>query len=173
MQDKIIEMLARGYSAAVVSSALGVTESYISQLQADQNIRDQIATKRMAALTAKAETDDSIDELENKALARMHQLIPLVTKPMEALRIFQVANTATRRAAPTLATEAQGVTVVLNLPEAAAVQFKLSTDKQVVEVDGRSLSSMPSKQLTAKLQAQKMLVNMTTPKLQVRNVHEL
>lgn len=186
-RDKVIEMLSRGYSHSVVAAAVGCTDGYISQLVSEDEVRSTISSKRLALLERHVDTDDSVDDLEVTALRKLHQLMPSIVDPMKALRIFQVANSAKRKTVePTATGDSKGVTVVVNLPAVAMTQFKLSTDKQVVEVDGRSMTTLPSNILTRKLAERKEAVPQITdatsaeallsqvasgtPILQVRNV---
>jgi hypothetical protein len=186
-RDKIIEMLSRGYSQTVVSAAVGCTDGYISQVVADPEVRDLISAKRLEVLSRRVEADDSIDDLETKALKRLHQLIPMIIKPMEALRVFEVANKATRKTKEPVSADTRGTIVNIVMPEIAAVHFKLSSDRQVVEVEGRSMATLPSQQLNQKLSerqiarvpqitdassALEMLnkIQIGVPKQQVRNV---
>jgi len=150
-RDKVIEMLSRGYSQAVVAAAVGCDDSYISQILADTETRDLISARRLSVLESRVEVDDSIETLEKQALARVKQLLPLVTKPMEALRIFEVMNKAEKKTKDPVEQEAKSQVVNITLPQVAAVAFKLSPDRQVVEIEGRSMATLPSQQLNAKL----------------------
>ena len=157
MQEKVVELLGRGYSQAVVASAVGVTDGYIAQLVSQPEIRDQVAALRLQHVHAQVELDDGVDSLEKLALEKMHHMLPYVTKPMEAIRIYQIANAAKRRSAETSGTtETKAPIVQLILPNVMAVQFKLSTDRQVVEINGKSMSALPSAVLNKKLEERKL-----------------
>jgi predicted transcriptional regulator len=151
--NKIIEMVSRGYAQNIVASACGVSDSYISQLLSDPEVREQVSAKRLETLGNRAATDDSVDSLETKALDRLHQLMPMITDPMKALRVYQVANGAKRKThEPEQAGDKHGTIVNITLPEVAEVHFKLSSRQQVVEVDGRSTATLPSNVLTKRLE---------------------
>lgn len=157
--DKIIELLGRGYSATVVASAVGCDDSYISQLTAQPEVREAIANLRLKHVAGSVALDDSVDELEKDALARLHKLLPFVTKPMEAVRIYQIANSATRRSTQVAgATAPQAQLVQISLPNIMAVQFKLSSDKQVVEINGKSMAALPSALLNKRMEERKSAV---------------
>jgi hypothetical protein len=68
---------------------------------------------------------------------------------MEALKHFQVLNAARRKSDVHASAHVPTSTVVqLQLPQAATVQFKLTTDRQVIEIDGRSMVTMPAQRVT-------------------------
>lgn len=153
MQDKIIELLGRGYAQTIVASAVGCDESYISQLVSQPEVRDQISALRLTHVHASVALDDGVDDLEARALDKMHQMLPFITKPMEAIRIYQIANAAKRRSSEvSSAVESKAPIVQFVLPSVMAVQFKLSSDKQVVEINGKSMSALPSARLNKQLE---------------------
>lgn len=153
MRDKIIEMLGDGYSQTVVAAAIGVSDSYISQLVAEPEVAELIQAKRVAKLDGVKAHDDGIDSLEKDALAKMHRLLPFVTKPMEVVRIFEAANSAKRKHEQTGPQNVVPTTTIVQvqLPAAALSHFKISTDRQVVEVEGRSMNTLPAKNLNEQL----------------------
>lgn len=157
MQEKIIELLGSGLSPTTVAAAVGCTPSYITQLLSQEEIAKQVAELRIAATVQYVEHDKKVDSLEENALKKMHQLLPMVTRPMEALRIFQIANAAKRKTegADAAAHRPVAQVVNINIPAAAAVAFKLSPDRQVVEIEGRSATSMSAQELNRQLAARR------------------
>lgn len=154
MEDKIIELLGRGYSQTVVASAVGCEDSYISQLMAREDIRSQVATLRLQHVAGHVEMDDSVDSLEAKAMEKLQHLLPFVTKPMDALRIYQVANAAKRKTEGATATntESRAPVVQVSIPVHVAMQFRLDSSKQVVEINGKSMAALPSATLNKRLE---------------------
>ena len=57
VEDKIIELLGRGYSQTVVASAVGCDDSYISQLMAKEEVRNQVATLRLQHVAVHVEME--------------------------------------------------------------------------------------------------------------------
>ena len=153
MKEQIIELLGKGLTATQVAMAVGCDDSYISQLLADPDTKTAVETKRATNLTHYVEHDSRVDKAEEAALERMENLLPFVTKPSEAARIFSVLNGAKRRAATAgPASSAPARTVTLQLPESSSISFTLSHDKQVIEIEGRSLATMPAKNLAQRLE---------------------
>jgi hypothetical protein len=157
VRDKIIDLLSQGLPQGVVAKACGVDDSYVSQLMADEDIRTQVITAKTKKVEDGVKVDNRIENIESLALERMENLLPYVTKPMDLARIFQVVNGAKKRTAELtgLNTNPTAPLVQINISMEAATQFKLSSDKQVVEVDGRSMATLPARMLSEKLAERK------------------
>lgn len=159
-RERVKALLSSGVSQAQAASAIGVEESYVSQLMAEDEFRREVQEGRAGLAIKHVETDKSIDEIESKAWKKVDALLPLQTDLMKVLKVAQIANAAKRKAEAAAAVNAQPATVVaLNLPNVQAVQIVLSTDRQVVEVAGRPLQTLPSSSV------QKLLQDRRTTKL--------
>jgi hypothetical protein len=66
MQAKILDMLGNGLSPEVVSSALGISPSYISQLVSTEEFSRQVAELRFINLQANTVRDRKYDSLEDQ-----------------------------------------------------------------------------------------------------------
>lgn len=153
MKDRIIEMLGNGIPATAVAAALGCTDSYISQLLTEDGVVEQVQALRAVKFQEYAEQDARLETAEQKALNKIESLIPYITKPSEAARVYGILNAAKRKTGVHATQNSQvGTVVQLNLPQAAVVSFTLTSDKQVVEVEGRSMVTMPAKSLAARLE---------------------
>jgi hypothetical protein len=174
MKEKIVEMLGAGVTPTQVALACGVSDSYISQLLADENIATEVAEKRTVRAAAFVESDASLDSDEEIARSAVRRNLDHgFLKPMETLRHFQVLNAARRKSDSHAGAQVPTSTVVqLNLPAAAAVQFRLTVDRQVIEVDGRSMTTMPAQRVTKMLRekkAQEMLqTSLEGPKMTIK-----
>lgn len=149
MKQKLLELLGSGISQEAAANAVGCTPAYISQLMADEEFRASVVTRRVAALQAATERDGEYDSLEDELLAKLKKSLPLIIKPGEVLRAIQVINAAKRRGVAAADHAPQGgVNLVrLNLPKQLTIQFTMNATKEVVQVEGRELITMPSKQL--------------------------
>jgi hypothetical protein len=153
MKDRIIEMLGKGITAVQVASAVGCDESYVSQLLAEEGVLEKITQAKAEHFSKYVEQDQCIDDAEAEALKKVAYLVPFITKPAEAVRVFAVLNAAKRRTSDNLnAANAIAATVSLDLPAAARVRFTLTADKQVIEIEGRSMATLPAKSLAARLE---------------------
>lgn len=164
MKDKILELLGAGLTQVQVSHAVGVDESYISQLMSDEDFVAAVQELRSKKAGDLVEHDGRIDTLEQAALTRISEAIPFM-KPMDALKTFHTLNNAKRKTGLNHGVQQTPSQIaVLQLPENATVIFQLSTDNQVVSVAGRSVATLPSANVTSMLrkkQAEEQLVKLT------------
>jgi DNA-binding CsgD family transcriptional regulator len=165
-EEQVFNLLASGLNAAMVASTLSLSESYISQLLSNSEFRDRVTAARLAKNKGLVERDDKLELTESKALERLAQLLPMVTKPLEAAKIYQTLNSAKRTTSiPANSSNAGGATVVLNLPKNSSVQFTLAHDtNQVLEVDGRSMAPLPASRVK-ELMTEKSMVRIAQSKL--------
>lgn len=153
MKERIIEMLGQGLSATQVASAVGCDDSYISQLLSDENISAQVQALRAENFSKYVDQDQRLDEAESKALDKLATLAEFITRPSEAARVYSILNAAKRRTVDQVNQQhAVAQTVSLELPAAARVRFTLTSDKQVIEIEGRSMTTMPARNLAARLE---------------------
>jgi len=167
-QERIQELLGAGVSQVQAALAVGVDESYVSQLMAEENFRAAVVAKRAESAALRAGTDKSIDSIEDKAWKKIEQLIPLETNLMKLLKVATAANAAKRGTSrDATAGNNAGTVVNITMPQSALVEFKMTTDKQVVEIDGRSMNTMSSAKVQAALRERqaKELVQDVTPQV--------
>ena len=151
MQEKIIELLGRGITPTQVASAVGCDASYVSQIAAAA--ADRIVALRADHFSRFSDQDATLDAAEADALAKVAHLVQYITRPGEAINAYKVLNMARRRTSGPAQTEAPTQTLILDLPEASRVRFTVSADRQVIEIEGRSLTTMPAKTLASRLEA--------------------
>lgn len=149
MKDKILDLLGANVPPVSVAQAVGCEESYISQLLAEEEFYKQVLEKRAVRASKQVKHDGSIDEAEESALRMVRRNVESgLLKPMEAVKHFAVLNSARRRSDVGMTnSQPTNVVVNLNLPAAAVIQFKLSVNKEVIEVDGRSMTPLQSKEV--------------------------
>lgn len=153
---RILEMLGNGLSPTVVSSALGVSESYISQLLSEESFAHQVTTLRYTNLQAATVRDRSYDAIEDALITKMTDLLPMMYKPMEVLRAITVINAAKRRGADAPENTVINQTIVqLTLPTAITSRFVTNSNNQVIEAGEQELITIAAPSLTSKLDALK------------------
>ncbi len=157
MEDRIIELLGSGVPPSVVATTVGCDPSYISQLMDREEVAARVAELRAEKAAEHIQHDENIHDLEKMALERIGKLLPMQTDLMKVTKVFQVLNSAKKSSDHGVLgnSNAPGTIVTLELPAAAHVTFKLTPDKQVVEVQGRSMVPMPSHMVAAKLREKK------------------
>lgn len=153
MDDRIIQLLKHGIPPSAVARAVGVDPSYISQLMSDEGIRTEVAEARVGDVEKGVTVDKYITDLEEAALERLNGLVPYCSKPAELLRIFEVMNGAKKRTSEVtgLNQNSTAPLVQINISQQAAVALRISQDNQVIEIDGRSMATLPGKTLVRQL----------------------
>lgn len=156
-QLRILELLGTGLSPEIVASAAGVTPSYISQLLSEESFSKQVTQLRFDNLQAASTRDRAYDDIEDKLIEKMRDLLPMMYKPLEVLRAITVINGAKRRGAAAPENIHINNTVVnLTIPNQILQRFIVNATNQVVEVSGnemtnsQTLVTMPSSQLLGK-----------------------
>lgn len=162
-QGKILELLGNGLSPEIVSSHVGVSPSYISQLLSEEQFASRVTALRFQNLQAATERDRKYDHLEDRLLERMQDLLPLMYKPMEVLRAITTINGAKRRGATAPEnTHINNTVVNLTIPIQTINKFSVNSSNQVVEITAQqgaaqqgaksqTLVTMPSAQLLSKV----------------------
>ena len=150
------EMIKPGATATSVAELLGVTPSAISQaLDASPELKQEILEAKVAKNGIGEALDAAYDKLELKALKKLGQQIDWVQKPMEVAKILQTLNAAKRRGTGGTGQEREvgREVVALQLPKEFVKKLKIGTEGQILEADGRVLSTMPALQVGKMLAA--------------------
>lgn len=144
-KDKALELLGAGLPNVVVANALGVSESLVSQWLSVDEFAVQVQQRKIQVLTEAKNRDSKWNTLEDKLLERLEELLPMLSNPMAVVQALRTVNGAVRRAAPQeLGATAQATHVHLHMPALIAAKFTVNGNNQVVEVDGRNVSTMPA-----------------------------
>lgn len=154
-KERILNLLGSGLDSAVVASAVGVTPGYVSQLLADQDFASKVIERRTIELTRAKGLDDSWDEIEERLLDKIKDLIPFLTKPRDLIQLLVYANNAKRKTTLTAGAGAggqEGNTVTVNLPQIVINQYKITMAGGMTEVAGRTLDIMKSSDLMKSLE---------------------
>jgi len=169
-QQRILEMLGNGLAPAVCASALGVSESYISQLLADPEFARQVTERRYTNLQAATVRDRTYDSIEDELIEKMKDMLPLMYKPMEVLRAITVINQAKRRGADAPSNTVINQTIVqLTLPGVISNKFVKDINNQVIEAGEQQLVTIGSKNLTSQLEQYKTKAGTLSQPLGIQN----
>lgn len=154
MKERILEMLGNGVPQVAVAAALGVSESYISQLMGDPEFAEEVALRRFQQLQAHTARDSKYDSIEDKLLEKLEHALPQLMKPGEITGVLKVINAAKRRGVVQQELPVgQSQTVVLNIPQVLVNKFSTNIQQQVIEVAGKPLLTIPAEQLLKKVGA--------------------
>lgn len=153
LQLKGLELLGSGISPVVVATTLGITEGAVSQWLSQKEFAEQVTARRFNNMQKHSARDAKWDELEDKLLQKMQDLIPFMFKPMEIFRALQLANSAKRRgpSAPEN-THIANTVVNLQIPVQIVQKFTKNADNQVIE-----LTAAPVKQSLVTIDSNSLL----------------
>lgn len=143
-KERALIMLGGGAPAHIVAQALGVTESAISQMLAEEEFAQQVSDLRYKSLTRHTALDDKYTSLEEKLVEKVEKLLPLMTKPRDVVATLTAINNTKRRGAQVMNGATQGSKVVsLTIPVTIAHKFVSNVNNQVIEVqDGEESRSL-------------------------------
>lgn len=144
-EERALSLLGAGVTPEQVASALGVTVSRISQLCSDPEFTARVAELRFEALNKHNERDNRYDTLEDRLIAKLEDLLPLMMRPMEVLKSIQVINGAKRRgqSAPDQTINQQTVVSIV-MPTTIVNKFVTNINNQVVKAGAQDLLTIQS-----------------------------
>lgn len=144
-EDRAAALLGSGIKPEIVASSLGVSHARISQLMSDEAFASRVAELRYQNLAKHNERDDKADSLESRILERLEEEMPIVHRPMELLKMYQVLNAAKRRGAstPEAIVEKQSI-VQLVVPIQIINKFQSNAQGQVTVVGDTDLLTIQS-----------------------------
>jgi transcriptional regulator with XRE-family HTH domain len=146
-KEHAIALLAQGIPTSQVAAACGVSDAYISQLKADDEVQSQILAKQAAHTSADLEFDQTLEDAEALALDKIKKNLPFANMG-QALAAFRVLNGARRRKDEIAQTDnSVSLTVNLTLPAAALPRYITNSSNEIVEVEGKTMISASAKTL--------------------------
>lgn len=152
-QRQILDLLGQGLSHAVVASAVGCSPGLITQLMSSEIFSNEVALARSTALTAATKRDRSIEKIEDKLINKLDSLIPYITKPMEVVSALAAVNKMERRGTRSEQSHVINQTIVnLQLPTQLQQRFTKNIAGEVIEVEGKTLTTMPAATLLKQLE---------------------
>jgi predicted transcriptional regulator len=144
--ETVVACLRNGFSESQIASSLNVTQSAISQFIQEHGLQS------IAAQNSKFETMDSkLNDLEDCILDKLSQTLKYtVLPPMHLAKIYQTVNSAKRRSMNDGAVihNHNNVNLVqLNLPTHVKVKVGINSRNEVIDIEGRAITSLPSGKL--------------------------
>jgi len=150
-RERIINFLCHGVPTQQIADAVGCEPSYVSQIKADPEVQEIVASKLVAATEDDIKHDSIMDRAEHMALERLEKTLPFANFG-QTLAAFKILNSAERRQAKSTA-PAGGVvnnlTVNLTLPSAALPNYVRNSKNEIIEVEGKTMISATAKSLDA------------------------
>lgn len=152
----LARLLAANHSHADIARMLGVTQSAITQAAAAEDVK--FLQEQIAASSDAQQFDDRYDSLESKALGLLEQKLAFEGHGMklrELSQTVQLLNGLKRRANAQYNPAQVQATVQLTLPVQIINQVVVSPQQEIVEVNGRRMSTVQPKQLLQLAQEKK------------------
>ena len=156
-QQRIANFLAQGLKPAQITSIVGVSAGYISQLCSDEGPEEfKSYVQEKAAEQQEKQDEDALVSakyisVEHKLLQAMETALLGAELPAIANALKIVAERQEKRAARKAGIMVPGGTfnqqvnvTVLNLPAHAVPEYQLNGQGQVIAVDGQGLAPMSS-----------------------------
>ncbi|MGL6337831.1 MAG: hypothetical protein ACRC80_01675, partial [Waterburya sp.] len=147
-EEKALALLAQNVENRLVASALGVSESLISQWISRKEFSDILTERRFKQLAKHTDADNELDELESTLRRKLKQSLVFLNKPLEIASTLAKINAMERRgiSAPALTTNSSP-TVNLQIPLFLLQNFTKDSMNQVVEVGDQSLVTIQSSKI--------------------------
>ena len=153
--ERALKLLGNGVSAEQTAAALGVTPARISQLLADESFSQQVSEMKYQNLLSHSERDSQLDTLEDKLINKIEHLLPLVMRPMEAIKALQVVNGAKRRGSQGLAGASATQNIVqIAVPTQITQKFVTNIQNQVIQAGDQQLLTIQSGTLLKNITAE-------------------
>lgn len=147
-ESQALELLGAGANPVQVASALGVSESLISQFLSQDSFAKQVAERRFTNLLKHNKRDSALDALEDALIKKLENIIPYMHKPQEIIHAFTRINQAKRRgsSAPEH-THTQNTVINLTLPVQILRQVQVNAANQVIRAGNQELITVQSGRL--------------------------
>lgn len=144
MKDQILEMLARGFKRGQIKEALGVSDSYISELVSENTERLEELKQKFA----EERLDAKYTDIEESALREIKNQISVMETPL-LLRTLEVVQKARQKAIPAAPINNFNITKVqLTLPSTIdKTELVVNSKAEVVGFGEQSLAALPSSAL--------------------------
>jgi len=155
-QTRVAELLAAGCSISEIKGATGFSDSYISQLSANVEVREAVSVLQASRVEALIEKQDDYDELESSIIKGISARVSLSDMNELSRALDVVAKNNPRRAKNSISAVGDGnsnVSITLNLPAHVVEPLRLETNSrnEVIKVGEQSLLPLTQSDLQAKL----------------------
>lgn len=172
-KDTIISYIAAGVPTSQIAAAVGCTDAYISQLKADPEIQELLASRASSRIAADSAFDTKLETAEELALARIEAGLQFANLG-QAVGAFRILNNAKRRkdiGTPTETT--QTINVTLTLPANAIPRYTMNQRNEIIDVEGKTMVAATPKSLEAMLASKRTLETSVTSPVETAKTHAL
>jgi hypothetical protein len=144
-RERLITYLVAGATQAQAAAALGISESYVSDMHAEDSFKEELASRKMAALESSISTENQIKKVESLAITKLEKLMPTIMDPMKALAIFKVTNAA-RISQTVVSNPAVAATAIVNLhlPTVLLQNYKADSSNRIISINDTPMITLQS-----------------------------
>jgi hypothetical protein len=145
LEQRALLLLGQGIDPGIVASAVGVSDSRISQLISDPYFASRVAELRYVELEKHSSRDAAYDSLEDDLLEKLKNCIPYMLKPMEILASIRVINQAKRRSIGQVqSVQSKAEVINLTMPIQIIQQYRVNGNNQVIQAGQQELITIQS-----------------------------
>lgn len=143
----ILRHAGRGLKQVEIARAVGVEESYVSQILSTPEYAAMVEQFAVAQSEENEKFDDKLDNAEARALDIVDRKLNMATNLRDAVMVATKLNAMKRRRDTAPATrQPQAQVVNLILPQIGQVKYIANQQSEIVEVEGRTMiSATPAK----------------------------
>lgn len=168
-KKKAAQLIGKGLSNTTIAKILNCTEAYIIQLKEDPTLQEAIQKIAARELENQELATPRLVSMRSRLLQKLDDAVDYMHKPMEIIKVLETVEkslTSEKEREALGAKKNQNVNnvVQLVLPATHNFSFTLSTNREVIEVDGRTLQSMSSANIFKELEGQNGEQNGSTTK---------
>lgn len=151
-KSQIIALAEAGISNTLIAARCEVSESYVSQVLAENSIKSKVLEAQLSLLDERTKRDARYDEIEDTLLTKLKSKLPDIYKPQDILRSLVAINRAERRGATSqqlaeLANKKESSTIAIELPERIRTRIIKSASREIISVNERAMVTMDSRLL--------------------------
>jgi hypothetical protein len=144
-KERLLKYLVAGATQAQAASALGLSESYVSDLHSEDGFKAELAARKLANLEQHITVDNTIRSVESAAITKLKTLLPMVMDPMKVLAIFKVANSARSSQQVNQNPTVAATTIVnLQLPTAILQTYKSDSMGKIISIGETPMVTLQS-----------------------------
>lgn len=165
---RILKLLGTGVTQRQAALAIGVDESYVSQLCAEEDFQLQVGAIIKKSVETAIAIDTNYNEIEEALSKKLKEMVPWMVSTDQVLRVLKFVNESkkkTQQGIPQTPEAANGniTSVKLELPVIVKNTFVITPNKEVVGVGEQNLVTLNSASMDQL--AKKFLDNRQTKQL--------
>jgi len=166
--NKVKKLLAQGLAPSAIARIVSCDPSYISQLTADPAFMQEVTSARIEQAESIISQDEKVLQLRGQVIDKLEEAISISYKLPELLNAFNVLDKAKSHSGiGEYQPQSESAIVNLHLPNVQKLNFVMSPDKQVIEIEGRPMIRAQAPQILNMVKAKEneRLLAITTAEL--------